>query len=242
MILFPAIDLKDGKCVRLVQGRAEAKKVYSDDPASVAASFQAQGAGFLHVVDLDGAFTGAPFNLEAIRSIAEQVSIPFQVGGGLRTAESVKAALDGGAARAVVGTRAARNPDFVKELLDKFGADKIVLGLDVKGGAVAVEGWVETLPLPAEEFAGQMKNIGVQTVVYTDIARDGLLAGVNIPATRNLARVSGLRVIASGGVSSIEDIAALKKLQEDGVTGAIIGKAIYDGKLDLVQALRAAGG
>lgn len=242
MILFPAIDLKDGQCVRLVQGKAEKKTVYSNDPAQMAAAFERQGAQYLHVVDLDGAFTGKPVNMAAIKNIAEKVSIPFQVGGGLRTAENVKATLQGGAQRVIIGTRAVKSPDFMKALLDAFGPEKIVLGLDAKDGRLAVEGWVETVSFTALEFAAQMKALGVTTVVYTDISRDGVLKGPNLAAIKNMAVQSGLQLIASGGVSGLNDIAALKGLEPDGVIGAIIGKALYDGKLNLVQALQTADG
>lgn len=240
MIIYPAIDLKDGQCVRLVQGRADAKTVYSNTPGQVAASFEKQGAGYLHVVDLDGAFTGSPQNAAAIEAIAANVNIPFQVGGGLRSVADVQRVLNLGAARAIVGTRAVKSPGFVKELLDHFGAEQIVLGIDAREGMVAVEGWVETSALSALEFGCSMKNIGVTICVFTDISRDGLLTGPNIASTRQMAEGTGLRIIASGGVSSPQNIKELKAIESCGIVGAIIGKALYDGKIDLCAALQAA--
>ncbi|MGI5920384.1 MAG: 1-(5-phosphoribosyl)-5-[(5-phosphoribosylamino)methylideneamino]imidazole-4-carboxamide isomerase [Syntrophomonadaceae bacterium] len=240
MIIYPAIDLKDGQCVRLVQGKAENKTVYSDAPGQIARSFQEQGAQWLHVVDLDGAFTGSPSNMKAISDIASSIDIPFQVGGGLRTRADVERILQLGAARVIIGTQAAASPDFVRELLDEFGASKIVLGLDARDGMVAVRGWVENSGLPALEFGQKMKDLGFETAIFTDVSRDGLLGGPNLNSTADLARTSGLKVIASGGVSSIANIKALKQLEPSGVCGAIIGKAIYDGKLTLAEALAAA--
>lgn len=241
MIIYPAIDLKDGQCVRLVQGKINDKTVYSNSPALMARTFQEAGACFLHVVDLDGAFKGVPGNLAAIRAIAAEIDIPFQVGGGLRTMEDVQKTLDLGAARVIIGTRAVSSPEFISELLNRFGADRIVLGLDARDGRVTVEGWVSDSNLRAADFALKMKDLGVEIMVYTDVSRDGLLQGPNLAAIEEMATVSGLKLIASGGVSSLENIRQLKQLQPLGVTGAIIGKALYDGKLDLKEALAAAG-
>ncbi len=240
MIIFPAIDLKDGQCVRLIQGRAEAKTVYSNSPAQVAASYEKQGAGYLHIVDLDGAFTGSPQNAAAIEAIAASINIPFQVGGGLRSVDDVQRVLDRGADRAIVGTRAVKSPDFIKELLDRFGAERIVLGIDAREGMVAIEGWIETSALSALEFGDSMKRLGVATCVFTDISRDGLLSGPNLESTRQMAERTGLEIIASGGVSSPQNIKDLKAIEPFGVVGAIIGKALYDGKINLSQALQAA--
>jgi len=241
MIIYPAIDLKDGQCVRLVQGKAEDKTVYSDNPGEMAGVWQKQGASWLHVVDLDGAFAGRPVNTPAIKAIALAIDIPFQVGGGLRRREDVEEILKAGARRVIIGTKAVNSPDFVKALLDDFGPDKIILGLDARDGMVAVEGWVSTSNLTALEFAGTMKGLGITTAVYTDISRDGLLQGPNIKAIEDMARQSGLQIIASGGVSNRENILALKALEDCGVTGAIMGKALYDGKITLPEALGAAG-
>lgn len=241
MIIYPAIDLKDGQCVRLVQGKAENKTVYSNQPADMARSWQEQGARWLHVVDLDGAFTGRPVNTATIMDIAAAIDIPFQVGGGLRRIEDVQELLKAGAKRVIIGTKAVNSPDFLKALLDEFGPERIVLGLDARDGMVAVEGWVSTSNLTALEFAGTMKQMGVTTAVYTDISRDGLLQGPNLKAIEDMARQSGLNIIASGGVSSRENITALKVLEPYGVTGAIMGKALYDGRITLGEALAAAG-
>ncbi len=237
MIIFPAIDIKDGQCVRLIQGRAEDKTVYSNEPQAVAQSFVQKGAKWLHIVDLDGAFTGKPTNIEAIKTIAENIDIPFQVGGGLRDLAGVEMLLGLGASRVIIGTKAVKNPDFIKELLDKFGAQRIVLGLDAKENMVATEGWVNTSPISAFDFGCQMKELGIEYAVYTDISRDGLLQGPNFLATQNMTE-TGLKIIASGGVSSINDLLELKNMEESGVIGAIIGKAIYDGKIDLVEAIK----
>jgi len=239
MIIYPAIDLKEGECVRLVQGRAENKTVYSRQLAQVALQYEQEGAEWLHVVDLDGAFSGSPKNLEAIKAIAGAVSIPFQVGGGLRTAEDIDRLLKAGAARVIIGTRAVQNPEFISDMIQQFGAEKIVLGIDARDGMVAVEGWVTTSELDAVEFGKQMRELGVIRAVFTDIARDGLLSGPNFERTKEMAEKTGLRIIASGGVSTVENIYHLKSMQSIGVSGAIIGKAIYDGKITLAQALEA---
>ena len=240
MMIYPAIDLKDGHCVRLVEGRAEQKTVYSSDPRQVALDFQAAGAGYLHIVDLDGAFEGLPINRAAIQAIAAAVDIPFQVGGGLRSRQDVEQTLGLGAARVIIGTRAVSSPDFIKELLDSFGPERIVVGIDARDGKVAVQGWVEVSDLDAVEFGRSMYELGIRTAVYTDISRDGKLSGPNLEAIRVMLEQTGLRIIASGGVSSMENIKALKALTHLGIDGAIVGKALYDGKLDLRQALAVA--
>ncbi|MGI5911861.1 MAG: 1-(5-phosphoribosyl)-5-[(5-phosphoribosylamino)methylideneamino]imidazole-4-carboxamide isomerase [Syntrophomonadaceae bacterium] len=240
MIIYPAIDLKDGQCVRLVQGRANEKTVYSDTPAEVARSYQEQGARWLHIVDLDGAFSGIPRNTTAIKSIADSIDIPFQVGGGLRRLEDVENLLNAGARRVIIGSRAVSSPDFMKELINNFGAEHIVLGLDARDGMVAVEGWVQTSSLSALNFGQEMKAIGVEIAVFTDISRDGLLQGPNLVSIENMARETGLNIIASGGVSSLADIRALKDMEQKGVTGAIVGKALYDKRIDLAEALQIA--
>lgn len=240
MIIYPAIDLKDGQCVRLVQGQKENKTVYSDSPAMMAKSFQEQGARYLHVVDLDGAFGGSPQNQEAIRDIAAQLAIPFQVGGGLRTLSDVERTLHLGAARVIIGTKAVQSPDFIKELMDTFGPERIVLGLDAREGMVAIAGWVEKSSIAALDFGRQMHDLGIKTAVYTDVSRDGLLQGPNILSIGEMAKNTGLQIIASGGVTSPQNIRDLKALEPAGVVGAIIGKALYDGKISLSEALQAA--
>ena len=241
MIIYPAIDLKDGQCVRLVQGRAEDKTVYSDTPAQVALDFEEQGAQWLHVVDLDGAFGGKPQNTAVIKQIAASIKIPFQVGGGLRRLEDVEAILNAGASRVIIGSKAVSSPEFVKNLINNFGFEHIILGLDARDGLVAIEGWVETSSLAAVDFGQQMKSLGVKTAVFTDVSRDGLLQGPNLASIENMARNTGLQIIASGGVTSREDLRNLKAMEELGVCGAIIGKAIYDGKITLPQALEVTG-
>ncbi|HZK44189.1 MAG TPA: 1-(5-phosphoribosyl)-5-[(5-phosphoribosylamino)methylideneamino]imidazole-4-carboxamide isomerase [Syntrophomonadaceae bacterium] len=237
MILFPAIDIKDGQCVRLVQGRAEDKTVYSNEPANMAKEFENAGAKWLHIVDLDGAFSGKPTNIKAIEAIANTINIPFQIGGGLRELADVERLLKSGASRVIIGTKAVNSSEFIKELLDKFGPDQIVLGLDAKNGMVATEGWVNTTEIPALEFGKQMHEIGVKYAVYTDVAKDGLLQGPNFAATEKMTS-TGLKIIASGGVSSIDDLKAIKEMEVLGVIGAIVGKAIYENKIDLVEALK----
>lgn len=240
MIIFPAIDLKEGRCVRLIQGKKEKETIYSERPAEVARFFQLEGAEWLHIVDLDGAFAGSPRNLGVIKAIAGQIDIPFQVGGGLRTEADVEKVLQAGANRAIIGTRALENPDFVRRLIDRFGPEKIVLGLDARQGMVAVKGWVEVSSVRAVDLAQQMRDRGVMRAVYTDVAQDGMLRGPNITATEEVAQASGLKIIASGGVASLDDIRKLKTLVPLGIEGAIIGKAIYDGKIDLGEALQIA--
>ena len=240
MIIFPAIDLKDGQCVRLVQGKKDHQTVYSDSPGQMALDFQEQGAEYLHVVDLDGAFEGGPRNLKAITEIALTVKIPFQVGGGLRTRADVERLLMIGASRVIIGTRAVHNPIFMEELLQEFGSDRIILGIDARDGMVAVEGWVENSSLDALEYAKAMQKMGVKTAVYTDISKDGLLQGPNLDAIGKMARLSKLKIIASGGVSNIKNILALRSMANQGVSGAIIGKALYEDKISLPDAIAAA--
>lgn len=240
MIIYPAIDLREGRCVRLTQGRRSEQTVYSDSPAAQARSFAEQGAEYLHIVDLDGAFAGEPKNHAAIRAIAQAVSIPFQVGGGLRTVEAVQAVLDLGAARAIIGTRAVQSPEFVTALLERFGPERIVLGLDAKDGMVATHGWELASAQPLEAFALRMKELGVERAICTDVSRDGLLQGPNIPSLRRVAAASGLELIASGGVGTLEHIRDLCKLKDQGVTGIITGKALYENKFSLSAAIATA--
>lgn len=238
MIIYPAIDIKEGKCVRLIQGKAEEKKVYALNPVDVAKDFEEKGAKYLHIVDLDGAFAGKPQNKQVIKEIAEAISIPFQVGGGLRNEENVRDILSLGADRVIIGTRAVSSPDFVKRLLDLFGPEKIVLGIDAKEGMVAVAGWVETVSIKAVQFGKEMYDLGIKTAIVTDIAKDGMLKGPNLDFVKEMAENTGLEIIASGGVSSLEDIKAIKDMEPLGVKGAIIGKALYEGKIDLKEALK----
>lgn len=241
MIVYPAIDIKDGQCVRLVQGKLDDKTVYYDDPLEAAQLLQRQGARWLHIVDLDGAFGGKPHNLEIINRIADSLAIPFQVGGGLRSIGDVQRVLGAGASRVIIGTKAVTSPDFIRELLDRFGPEQVVLGIDALDGIVKLEGWTSDSRITAIELGRQMKELGVRRTVFTDISRDGLLKGPNMSAIKEMADKTALSIIASGGVSSRENIQDLKKLEPAGIEGAIIGKALYDGKLTLAEALAAAG-
>ena len=239
MIIFPAIDIRGGKCVRLTKGDFSQETVFSDRPQEMAKKWAEQGAKYLHVVDLDGALAGKPVNLEAIKEIIAAVSIPIELGGGIRTMETVEMLLDLGVERVILGSVAVKDPDLVKIACAKFG-ERIVVGIDAKDGIVAVEGWGVSGDVKAENLARQMADVGVKHIIYTDISRDGTLSGVNVEATASLAKESGVKIIASGGVSSIEDIRKVKKAEAFGVEGVIVGKAIYTGSLDLKQALQLA--
>ena len=242
MIVFPAIDLRRGRCVRLRQGRAEDETVYDDDPAAAAARWVRQGAEWLHVVNLDGAFgetegeAGLPVNLQRLAEIQTAVpETPIQFGGGMRSLGDVETALSLGARRAILGTVAVQNPALVAEAVERFGAERIVIGIDARDGQVATHGWVRTSDLSAAILGQAMRAQGVVRVVYTDIARDGMLTGVNVEATAALARETGLQVIASGGVASLED---LKRLKAAGnIEGVIIGQALYAGAVSLADAI-----
>ncbi|MDO4277615.1 MAG: 1-(5-phosphoribosyl)-5-[(5-phosphoribosylamino)methylideneamino]imidazole-4-carboxamide isomerase [Lachnoclostridium edouardi] len=234
MQLYPAIDMKGGKCVRLTQGLFQNVKVYSDRPSDMARLWCSQGASFLHLVDLDGALAGRSVNEDAIKDIVKNVSVPTELGGGIRSREAVKNMLSLGISRVIIGTKAVENPEFIRDLIDEFGPEKIVVGVDAKNGMVAVEGWERVSSLTAEELCMTMKQYGVRHIVYTDISRDGMLTGPNVLATKDLTEKTGLDIIASGGVSSMED---LHHLAEAGVQGAIIGKALYEERVDLRQAV-----
>jgi phosphoribosylformimino-5-aminoimidazole carboxamide ribotide isomerase len=237
MILFPAIDLKEGRCVRLVRGDMAQVTVFNDDPAAQAASFLAQGFTHLHVVDLDGAFAGKPMNGSAVDAILAAIpGMPVQLGGGIRNMATVEAWLAKGVARVIIGTAAVREPDFVREAARAF-AGQIIVGIDAKDGMVAVEGWAETSTLTAEALADRFADVGVAAIVYTDIARDGVLAGVNWPATAALADRSPIPVIASGGLASIADVEEMVRRAHPRIEGAITGRALYDGRIDPTAAL-----
>jgi phosphoribosylformimino-5-aminoimidazole carboxamide ribotide isomerase len=235
MILYPAIDLKEGRCVRLVRGDMNQATVFSDDPAAQAAAFADAGAPWLHLVDLDGAFAGKPMNAKAVESIVKEVSIPVQLGGGIRTLDTIENWLGHGVMRVILGTAAVKDPELVREACRKFPGH-IVVGIDARGGRVAVEGWAEETDIAAVDLARRFADVGVDAIIYTDIDRDGVLQGVNIPATAELARAVAVPVIASGGVSSLADIRGL--IAEKRIAGAIIGRALYDGRLDLGEALK----
>ena len=238
MIILPAIDLKDGKCVRLRQGRAEDVTVYSDDPVAQALTWLEQGAEQLHVVDLDGAFQGEPKHAEVIARIVQAIGIPVEVGGGLRTDAHIERLLQAGVARAIIGTRALDSLDSLASLVKRFGA-AITVGIDARDGYVQVKGWVETTGTRAVDLAKQVESVGVSTVIYTDTATDGMLGGPNLAAMGQMCRSVSCRIIASGGVSAPEHVTALKALGCANLYGAIVGKALYDGKTTLA-AMRAA--
>ena len=237
MIIIPAIDLKSGRCVRLLQGRMDAETVYSDDPAAMAVRWATGGAGRLHVVDLDGAIEKRPKNLDQIRAIIDAVSIPIQVGGGIRDMQTIQMYLENGVDRVVIGTEAIRNPDLVRQACRAY-PDRIVVGIDARNGLVAIEGWTEMTDSSAVELAKQLEDIGVAAINFTDIERDGMRTGPNIKETRRLAESVNISVVASGGVSSLDDIKALLPLARCGVVGVIVGKALYDGSVDLPEAVQ----
>jgi phosphoribosylformimino-5-aminoimidazole carboxamide ribotide isomerase len=236
VILFPAIDLKDGACVRLEQGDMARATVFHRDPIAQAQAFEAQGFEYLHVVDLDGAFAGKPVNAEAVERIVDATSIPVQLGGGIRDIDTVEAWLDQGVARVIVGTAAVRDPGFVAEAAALYPG-RVAVALDARDGMVAVEGWAKTSALNALDVARRFEDAGVAALIYTDIARDGLLAGLNLAATIALAEAVDVPVIASGGLASIEDVRALLQPPARKVAGAIAGRALYDGRLDAAAAL-----
>lgn len=239
MIIYPAIDLRGGRCVRLRQGDATAETVFADDPVEAARRWTSEGAQWLHVVNLDGALgqSGAA-NLEALQRILAAVDVPVQFGGGLRSTEDVGCLLKLGVARVILGTVAVRQPQIIAEALRRFGAAKIVVGIDARDGYVAIHGWQDTSGIEATALAAQMRSIGVEWIVYTDIQRDGMLTGVNVEATVQLARAFGGRVIASGGVASLDDIRVLLTYQAEGIEGVIVGMALYCGTIQLPQALQ----
>jgi phosphoribosylformimino-5-aminoimidazole carboxamide ribotide isomerase len=237
MILFPAIDLKGGQCVRLKLGDMAQATVFNDDPAAQARSFEAQGFSWLHLVDLDGAFAGKPVNAEAVEAILEAVTIPVQLGGGIRDLHQIEAWLARGTRRVILGTVALRNPDLVREACRKFPGH-IAVGIDAKGGKVAVEGWAEKSEMTAIELAHRFADAGVAAIIFTDVDRDGVLKGLNIEATLTLARATRIPVIASGGLASLADIRRLLEPDCQILEGAISGRALYDGRLDAAEALK----
>lgn len=239
MIIYPAIDLRNGRVVRLKQGRAEEHTVYSDDPAETALRWQDEGAEWLHVVNLDGAFgEKSSANLRELMRIMSVLKIPVQFGGGLRDVASIQAAFACGVSRIVIGTAAIENPQHVSDAISKFGAEKIVVGIDARNGMVATRGWVEQSHISAIELAKQMRTRGIARIVYTDIARDGMLQGIDANAMANLGRESGVMVIASGGVAGLQDVIALRKHRE--VEGVIVGQALYTGVVLLREAVAVA--
>ena len=236
MILFPAIDLKDGQCVRLVQGDMDRATVFSDTPAEQAKVFENQGFEWLHLVDLNGAFEGRPVNGDAVEAILKTVSLPAQLGGGIRSMQQIEAWLDKGIARVILGTAALRDPQLVIEAC-KTWPGKIAVGVDAKDGYVAVEGWAEVSDITALDLAKRFEDAGVAALIYTDISRDGAMQGMNVAGTAELANSVGIPVIASGGVTNLDDLHALKAANAPGIIGVISGRAIYDGRLDPAEAL-----
>jgi phosphoribosylformimino-5-aminoimidazole carboxamide ribotide isomerase len=239
MLIIPAIDLRGGQCVRLRQGRAEEMTVFSDDPVATGLKWQAAGAKWLHLVDLDGAFAGSPQNLESIRRLRAALTIPMELGGGIRSLDTIRAYLDLGLDRLILGTVVLKNPDLVARACADFPG-KIALGLDARDGLLAVEGWTEASRKSALEVAKALEPLKPAALIYTDISRDGVKRGVNIGATRALAEAVDIPVIASGGVSTLADIEALLPLEPLGVVGVITGRALYDGSLDLKEAIKLA--
>lgn len=236
MILFPAIDLKDGQCVRLKLGDMAQATVFNDDPAAQARSFEDQGFEYLHVVDLNGAFAGESVNGAAVEAILQAVSFPVQLGGGIRTIAHIEQWLSRGLARVILGTVAVRDPALVKEAARLFPG-KVAVGIDAKGGKVAVEGWAETSELSAVDLAQRFEGAGVSAIIYTDIDRDGILAGINWPSTLELAKAVSIPVIASGGLASMDDIRTMAKPEYALLEGAISGRALYDGRIDSREAI-----
>jgi phosphoribosylformimino-5-aminoimidazole carboxamide ribotide isomerase len=239
MIIIPAVDIKNGKCVRLLQGRMEEETVFSDDPAAMALKWMLAGAQLIHIIDLDGAFAKRPQNIESIRKILQSVDVPIQLGGGIRSEKSVQMYIEMGVKRIIIGTEAIKNPAFVKQICDKF-PNHVVVGIDARNGRVAIDGWTHTTQINALELAKQFEDCGVAAINFTDIYRDGMQTGPNLEATRRLAEAVSIPVVASGGVSSIEDIKNLLALESVGVVGVIVGKALYSGNLNLNKAIELA--
>lgn len=238
MLLIPAIDLKDGKCVRLRQGRMEDDTVFSDDPVAMAGRWVEAGARRLHLVDLNGAFAGRPVNIDVVRAIAEKYpDLPIQVGGGIRDEETVQTYLDAGVQYVIIGTKAVAAPHFVKDLCLEFPGH-VIVGLDAKDGKVAVDGWSKISKHDVIDMAQKFQNDGVEAIVYTDISRDGMMTGCNVEATVRLAQSINIPVIASGGITNLDDIRALAEVSGEGITGAITGRAIYEGTLDFAEGQR----
>ena len=238
MLIIPAIDLKDGQCVRLRQGRMEDSTVFSGDPVDMASRWVDAGARRLHLVDLNGAFAGEPVNGDVVTAIARTYpDLPIQIGGGIRNAETIEAYLKAGVNYVIIGTKAVKEPEFVTEMCKQFPGH-IIVGIDAKQGLVATDGWAEVTEVKAAELAKRFEADGVSAIVYTDIDRDGMMQGVNVEATVNMARASSIPVIASGGITNMDDIVALNAVADQGILGAITGRAIYEGTLDVAEAQR----
>ena len=238
MKIYPAIDIKDGKCVRLLRGSFDDVTVYGDNPAEMARKWESLGGEYIHVVDLDGALKGHGVNAEAIKEICKAVNVPVQTGGGIRSISDIEAKLECGISRVIIGTKAVSDAEFVKDAVKRYG-DKIVIGIDAKDGMVAIEGWEKTSEYQAVEFAKKMEEIGVKTIIYTDIATDGTLMGPNVDAMREMVNNTNMDIIASGGIGNIEHI---KALIPTGVEGVITGRALYTGNINLCDAIKAGKG
>jgi len=240
-MVIPAIDLKGGRCVRLFQGRFDQETVYAENPAEVAAAWEEQGAEMIHVVDLDGALAGESRNLDAVKAILKRTRVPIELGGGIRDLAAISRVLELGVTRVILGTAATKSPGFVVEAVSRYG-DQVLVGIDGRDGKAAVQGWEKVVNLDVIDLARQVGEAGVTRIIYTDILRDGALSGPNLPAIERMARESGLKVIASGGVSSLGDIADIKRLEPFGVEGVIVGKALYAGSLSLREAINCTRG
>lgn len=234
MQLYPAIDIKNGQCVRLRQGQFHDVEVYSNTPTKIAKLWEQQGATYIHIVDLDAALAGHSVNEDVIKKIINEVKIPVQVGGGIRTIKDIEFRLNLGVKRVIIGTKAVDSPAFIKEAISMFGADKVVIGIDAKNGMVAIEGWEKVSNYNAVNFGIQMRDLGVKTIIYTDIAKDGMLQGPNIDCTKEMVNATGLDIIASGGVSSLKDLEMVSEINAQGV---IIGKALYENRFELKNAI-----
>jgi phosphoribosylformimino-5-aminoimidazole carboxamide ribotide isomerase len=238
MMIIPAVDIKNGKCVRLLQGRMEDETVFSPNPAAMARKWTKSGAQLIHVIDLDGAFAKQPRNIDAIQKILNDVDVPIQLGGGIRNLEIVAKYLEMGVQRVIIGTEAVQNPEFVIRACAAF-PNRIVLGIDARNGYVAIDGWTQTTQIRAIELAKQFEDCGLAAINFTDIYRDGMLTGPNLEETQRFAEALDVPVVASGGVSTLKDIYNLMALKSAGITGVIVGKALYNGSLDLKEAIKA---
>lgn len=239
MIIIPAVDIKDGRCVRLRQGDMNDETIYSENPWEMAQKWEAAGAGILHIVDLNGAVEGYGVNDDAVSGIAGRVKMKIQLGGGIRDLKRIETLLAMGVSRVIIGTAAVENPGMVKEALEKYGPSRIIVGMDARSGVIATRGWTKSGWKPAVDLGREMKEMGLTRAVYTDIGRDGMMTGPNIEETERMAKETGLWITASGGVSSLDDIRALKNIERSGVDSVIVGKALYEGAFTLEQAITA---
>lgn len=238
MLVIPAIDLKEGKVVRLFKGEFDKETIYDENPVDAAKRWAGEGASLIHLVDLDGARLGKPQNLEAVKNIVKDIGVSFQLGGGIRNIETIREILDLGIDRVILGSAALYDQDLLKKALEEFSAKQIIVGIDAKDGMVATKGWIEVSQEKAVDLALRVQTLGIKEIIYTDISRDGTLVGPNFKSTKELAEKTALKIIASGGVSSLDDIKKLKGMEDIGIKGAITGKALYDKRLSLREAIR----